>query len=266
MDDGQIGIRKDPLPKVCNDIKKYVMTRKSKSWRQNYDITSTIMSSSKKVHIQVKNYIRCAKVTSWHQKVHQDVKVTLWSQRFVIMWKIHHDVKNLFMTSKSTPWRQRFFMASQSSETTSWRHTVIHDVTNSSWHQEVHHYVDKYVMTSMLYHDINNTSWLQKVRHDIKKFVMTYFLTSKLYNDIKNSSWGNIYDVKMYVMMLKSVWRHKVRYETSIRHDVQNTAWHQSQKVRHDAKSSSWRQKYTMMSKSSQWHQNVRWDIKNASW
>ena len=151
------------------------------------------------------------------------------------------------MTSKSTSWRQQYKI-------------------RIFWRQS-------YTMTSKIRHEVTYSIQFNSIIYFGIKFHRTWY-DIYTYLHIKNMEGMNkIYDVKMYVMMLKSVWRHKIRYETSIRHDVQNTAWHQSQTVMHyvkryvmTPKSSSWRQKYTMMSKSSQWHQNVRWDIKNASW
>ena len=99
--------------KVHHDVKKYVMTSKSTSWRQ-------------KVR---KKYAMTLNSTSWCQSMHDvkmciyvirhDVKSTSWSKKYGMVSKlridvmtscmtsyVHHDVKYV-MTSKSMLWRQR---------------------------------------------------------------------------------------------------------------------------------------------------------------
>ena len=139
------------------------------------------------------------KGTSWCQKVLDNVKVTLWHQKYIkhMSWreKVCHDIRN-------TSWHQKYGIHSKlhmhvtASKSSSWRKQVHHRIKNTSWHKKIRRdnkklkntsSVDKYVRKWR--HEVKVTS---KVHYDIKK----YITTSKLHYDIKITSWS-----QMYIMM-----------------------------------------------------------------
>ena len=150
------------MSNVCNDVK--------------------IMTLHQKVYNPIKKYIIMSNRTSCASKlphdVHQDVKVTLWSQRYVKKlplcqrYVMRSKVKKFVKISKCSSWRQKvrqkYFTTSKQNYamTSKTSKKFRHYVKNTSWHHKVSH-------------ETNNTSWRQAVRHDVKS-------TWKVHHDVKN--------------------------------------------------------------------------------
>ena len=113
--------------------KKYTMTSKSSSWRQQvcHDVKSYVIAS--KLHHDVKNtsvrtesksWSQSYIIMSWRQKVHNFVKNTSWCQCSSWRQKVRHDINKYIMMLK------------------------VMEVKVMSWRQKVRYHVKKYVIMS----------------------------------------------------------------------------------------------------------------------
>ena len=211
--------------KVCHNIKKWVITSKSSSWR-----ASKSSSHSASWRHKVSLYVKKSVIMSKSQQVCYDIKAMQWRQ------KVRHDVKN-----------------------TSWRHKLRHDVKNNS---KVRYDVKNDVFLDIKNMTSKSSSWCRKhiimsknrkIRHHVKKFTMAS----------TSLSWQNILDqfyistmcprvyMNDYVFSTNSVTVKKLVITSKIRHSNISKTHNDVKMFAMTSKSSSRRKKYAMTPKSS---------------